>query len=138
MRTATSQDMRVKKTLDSIQAAFRKLVLERPYPEITVSALCAAARVGRKTFYVYFESMDELLEWVLEKVTREYIGRIRHLRVPEDIGAITKEFYLFSVEQGKFYDNLICSESCHAIGSRLLMRLVRETWKDSPWFSSLP
>lgn len=137
MRTAASHDIRVKKTLDSIQAAFRKLTLEKTYTGLTVSALCSEARIGRKTFYVYFESLDELLEWELEKLTREYIGRIRHFRVPEDISAITREFYIFSAEQGQFYDKVVCSENCHTIGSRLLMRFVRETWKDSPWFASL-
>ena len=70
-------------------------------------------------------------------MAREYIDRIRHFRVPEDIGAITKEFYLFSVEQGKFYNNLVCSENWNALGNRLRMRFVAETWNDSPWFSSL-
>ena len=62
MRSAASLDLRVKKTLDSIQAAFKKLVLEMPYSGVTVSALCSEARIGRKTFYVYFQSLGELLE----------------------------------------------------------------------------
>lgn len=137
MRGIVKPDTRVARTLDNIQAAFKKLVLEHTYAGVTVSALCAEARIGRKTFYVYFESLEDLLEYTLAALTKEYIKRIKHYTVPQDIGAITREFYLFSVEQGKFYDLLVCSENCQAIGSRLLMRFVRETWEDSPWFSSL-
>ena len=137
MRGTVNQDMRVKRTLDNIQAAFRKLVLENAYSDITVSALCTEAMIGRKTFYVYFESLDELLEHTLEALTKKYIERIRNYVVPEDLRAITREFYLFSVEQGKFYDNLVCSENFQTIGSRLLMRFVRGTWAESLWFSSL-
>lgn len=86
---------------------------------------------------LYFDSLDALLEYTLEKVRKEYTGRIKEYRVPDDILAITREFYLFSVEQGNFYDNLVCSENCQAIGSRLLMVLVRETWQNSRWFTSL-
>lgn len=137
MRGTATADLRVRRTLDNIQAAFEKLVSRNAYAAITVSALCAEARIGRKTFYVYFESLNELLEYTLEKMTREYVARIRHYRVPDEIREITREFYLFSVEQGRFYDNLVCSENSQAIGSRLLLRFVRETWQDSPWFSSL-
>lgn len=137
MRNKARNDLRVAKTLDGIQTGFRKLAQEMPYAGLTVSELCAQARISRNTFYAYFTSLDELLEHVLEKLTREYIDRIKHYHVPDDIGAITREFYLFSVEQGKFYDNLIRSENCQAIGSRLLMRFVRETWKSFPWFSAL-
>lgn len=137
MRISVKPDMRVARTLANIQAAFRKLVLEQTYAGVTVSALCAEAGIGRKTFYVYFESLDELLEHTLEQLTGDYIARIKKYELPGDIGRITREFYLFSVEQGAFYDNLVCSENCQATGSRLLMRFVRETWQHSPWFSSL-
>lgn len=129
--------MRVRKTLEGIQTAFRKLVLENGYFGLTVSALYAEAKIGRKTFYVYYDSLEALLEATLEQLTKAYAGRIRGLRVPDDIQEITRQFYLFSLEQGAFYDRLVCSESCQAVGARLLMRFVRETWQDSPWFRAL-
>ena len=70
-------------------------------------------------------------------MAEEYIDRIKDYRRPEDIFEITRQFYLFSLEQGKFYDNLVCSESYQAIGGRLLMRFVRDTWNCSPWFRAL-
>lgn len=129
--------MRVRKTLENIQAAFRKLVLKNGYSGLTVSALCAEARIGRKTFYAHYESLGALLEATLEQIACAYAGRIRGLKVPDDIQEITRQFYLFSLEQGEFYDSLICSENCQAVGGRLLMRFVRETWQDSPWFRAL-
>lgn len=137
MRETLKQDIRVTKTLRSIQNAFRKLLHDKPHSNLTVSELCAEAQIGRKTFYVYFESLNEFLEYTLEQVTKEYIKRLKNYKVPEDIKAITREFYLFSVSQGKFYDNLICSENSQTLGSNLLMRFVHETWSDSSWFSSL-
>lgn len=136
-RKEISNDMRVQKTLERIHNAFRNLVEKEDYSSLTVSALCLEAKIGRKTFYTYYESLDDLLKEMIENITKEYIERIREYRKPEDIFEITRQFYLFSLEKGKFYDNLVCSESYQAIGYHLLMRFVQDTWNDSPWFRSL-
>lgn len=137
MRETACSDMRVKRTLENIDSAFMKLVLEKGYTQVTVTTLCEEARIGRKTFYSYFDSLDELLEHTLEKLTRQYIQRLKYFKVPDDIREITREFYIFSIEQGRFYDNLVCSEASQTIGRDLLLRFVRETWSSSSWFSAL-
>lgn len=136
-RKEATNDMRVRNTLERIHSAFRTLVEKKDYSSLTVSALCAEAKIGRKTFYTYYESLDALLKSVIEDMATEYIERIKDYRRPEDVFEITRQFYLFSTEQGKFYDNLVCSESYQTIGVQLLMRLVRDTWNCSPWFRSL-
>lgn len=131
------RDLRVTKTLARIREAFLKLVSESSYDELTVSALCAQAQIGRKTFYTYYSSLDSLLEEILEEITREYLHAIKDYSAPENIREITRKFYEFSISQGKYYDNLVCSNSYQRIGARLIMRLVRGTWFASSWFTSL-
>ena len=136
-RKEASNDIRVQKTLERIHDAFRVLVENKEFSRLTVSALCKEAKIGRKTFYTYYDSLDDLLKESIERMATEYIERIKEYRGPEDIFEITRQFYLFSTEKGKFYDNLVCSESYQAIGGHLLMRFVRDTWNCSPWFRSL-
>lgn len=131
------KDLRVTKTLARIKAAFLKLVSESNYDELTVSALCAQAQIGRKTFYVYYSSLDSLFEEILEELTRDYLHSIAEYSAPAHIREITRKFYEFSTSQGKYYDNLVCSDSYQRIGTQLMMRLVRGTWCNSPWFTSL-
>lgn len=131
------QDLRVTKTLARIRSAFLNLVSATSYDELTVSALCAHAQIGRKTFYAYYASLDTLFEEILEDITNEYILSIKDYTAPGDIREITQKFYEFSNRQGKYYDNLVCSDSYQRIGARLIMRFVRETWVTSPWFASL-
>ena len=137
MRETALIDLRTRKTLERIREAFRELAGREDYKKITVSALCAEAKIGRKTFYVYYESLDALLEETLEEMVKAYIARINHYTVPENIAEITREFYLFSLEQGKFYDNLVLGDHGSAIGARLLMRFVRDTWEKSSWCRAL-
>lgn len=89
-RKKTSSDMRVQRTLESIQAAFRVLVENNAYSSLTVSALCAEAKIGRKTFYTYYDSLDDLLKESIERMAAEYIDRIKEYRRPEDIFEITR------------------------------------------------
>lgn len=131
------RDLRVTKTLARIRDAFVKLVSESSYDELTVSALCAQAQIGRKTFYAYYSSLDNLFEEVLEDITQEYLLTIKAYSAPENIREITRKFYEFSHAQGKYYDNLVCSDSYQRIGTQLMMRLVRGTWVKSRWFTSL-
>ncbi|MDE7242053.1 helix-turn-helix domain-containing protein, partial [Desulfovibrio sp.] len=131
------RDLRVTKTLARIREAFLKLVSETSYDELTVSALCAQAQIGRKTFYVYYSSLDSLFEEILEEITRDYLHSIKDYSAPENIREITRIFYEFSTRQGKYYDNLVCSDSYQRLGARLIMRLVRGTWFASSWFTSL-
>lgn len=132
------RDLRVTKTLARIRSAFLKLVSETSYDGLTVSDLCAHAQIGRKTFYAYYPSLDGLFEEILEDITREYLLTIKDYTAPADIREITQKFYEFSHRQGKYYDNLVCSDSYQRLGSKLIMGFVRETWRHSPWFASLP
>ncbi len=64
-------NQRIQTTLRNIHDAFYKLMLEKNYDAITVSDLCAEAQIGRKTFYMYYFSLDSLLEEILESMAKE-------------------------------------------------------------------
>lgn len=131
------RDSRVRRTIGRIRQAFRDLVLENDYNTLNVSMLCERAHIGRKTFYVYYPSLEALFEEELERITMKYLERVKGYSPPDHFSDIAREFYLFSVEQGKFYESLICATSYHSVGEKLMIRLIRETWRASPWFMSL-
>lgn len=47
------------------------LMLEKKYSDITVSTLCSQAGIPRRTFYYYFESKENVLEYLLESLLNE-------------------------------------------------------------------
>ena len=104
-----NEDLRVQKTMACIDRAFCELMLERDYGDITVAELCRRARIQRKTFYVYYASIDELLREKLGEVSRRYIERISRYAVPEQIAEVNLEFYRYSAEQGELYERIVCS-----------------------------
>ena len=55
------ENLRVVKTIWGIKTAFEELICEKDYEKITVKELCDKARINKKTFYHYYETLDHLL-----------------------------------------------------------------------------
>ena len=56
-----SNDLRARRTHRWLRAALSELMQEKPYEKIKVSEIVTRAEVARPTFYLHYESKDELL-----------------------------------------------------------------------------
>ena len=69
-------DMRVVKTREAIAEAFVKLLETTEYTDITVTAIAREARISRKTFYLHYNSTDELLRQMIEANVAEIVAEV--------------------------------------------------------------
>ena len=60
------------RTRDELLAAARRLYGERPFDQVTVEDVVAAAGVAKGTFYVHFASLAELQTLVADDLAREF------------------------------------------------------------------
>ena len=105
-----SVDLRVQKTLDSIHKSFESLMIERPFEKITVTELCARARINKKTFYRYYQTIDSLLEEYEDWYASEYTRLTAGMRYPDQLCEVTRVFLEFSASQGAMYDAIVCDD----------------------------
>ncbi len=63
------EDLRVQKTKAALNEAFRKLISEKSFEDISINELCNKAEIRRATFYKHFEDKNHFLG--------EYIGFLR-------------------------------------------------------------
>lgn len=132
-----SEDLRVQKTIDAIQKTFEEMICEMDYDQITVKELCERARINKKTFYRYYNVLDDLLAELQEILTREYLERIADYRIPEELDKINREFFLYSAEKGLAYEKITCSGSYNYIRNKMMKSVMSSTWGKNNWLQSL-
>jgi AcrR family transcriptional regulator len=69
-------DRRVARTKKNIYYAFFQLVQTKAIDEITVSELARAADIDRKTFYLHYDSTDDIIREFAEEKTKELLLRL--------------------------------------------------------------
>lgn len=131
------EDLRVQKTIEAINRAFRQLLCEKDYEKISVTELCSLAKVSKKTFYAYYADLNELLEEMQEQLSSAYAQRVAEYQLPRDARQVIREFFRFSAEQGEAYDKITCSDSFRYIRGKMI-RSVQEETKIDPFTSTLP
>ena len=62
MDKTKQEDLRVRKTKEAIRRTFEDMICEMDYEKITVKELTDRAMINRKTFYLHYETLDDLLE----------------------------------------------------------------------------
>ena len=131
------EDLRVIKTIESIKSSFEEMICEMDYEEMTVKELCQRARLNKKTFYHYYDSLDALLGELQMELTTAYLKRIEGLVLPDDLEQVNREFLTYSVSQGKAYEKITCSGSYNAIRIEMTEQIKAETWAKSKQFGTL-
>lgn len=69
-------DRRVRKTRKLIQEALFSLMKESPYRKIRISQITEHADISRSTFYLHYETKDDLLLSVVDEMIDEYFQSI--------------------------------------------------------------
>lgn len=99
-------DLRVLKTEESIKKTFKNMLLEMPYEKMTIKELCEKSRINRKTFYLHYHSLDEVLEKIQDEQTSEYFERIKDFDHITNVDKLISIFFHFSEEKGEFFEKI--------------------------------
>lgn len=62
-----------RRTKENLAAALKNAMEKKPLSKISVSELCNACDLNRKTFYYHFEDIYALLRWMLEEEAIEVV-----------------------------------------------------------------
>ena len=137
MIVSGTEDLRVVKTIGAIKAAFGDLICRKDYEKITVKELCDTARIHKKTFYHYYETLDDLLAEMQRELSAGYLARIREFRLPEELDKVNREFFLYSAEQGLAYEKITCHSAYRSIRDAMVAEVTDAGWRNSAQFAKL-
>lgn len=128
INSAKKEDLRVRKTKAALASALCRLILEKDFDKITVTSLCNAALVNKKTFYTYYKTVADLLETIVEGYLKEFLEHTGHIKLPDGLYELHKQFLIFSSQQDRVYERLICSPAYNPFGSKMLYSFVQTRW----------
>lgn len=89
------EDLRIQKTYDALFHAFRDLLAEKKFENITVRELCARAKIRTATFYTHFSDKYDFFAFMIQRIQQEFW---------EDC-----ELFLSDMEPENYISSVICA-----------------------------
>lgn len=124
MKLNGSEDIRIQKTITAIHNSFCEMICEMDYEKITVKELCQRARINKKTFYVYYETLDSLLREVQKSYYDQYIELLKPYQFPNDADELIRIFFTFSTAQDEAYEKITIAASYRGIRNEMLNQVM--------------
>ena len=114
-------DARYLRTHEALQDAFKRLIIDSDPRKINVSSITQAANVNRRTFYLHFETVDEMFDELAAELARDLGTKISvsSWSEPGDITDLIKNIIEFIEENKPLHKKLICSDDYNRIFKRI-------------------
>lgn len=118
------EDLRVIKTKNAIRSAFREMICEMDYEDITIKALTARAMINRKTFYLHYESLDDLLQELQDEIVEQFTQQNVSYQNRDDIRKSIRFFFEYAASMSGLDEKLLCSGSYMQIGENINRKIM--------------
>lgn len=129
MADTKKEDLRIQRTKEAIRKTFEEMICEMDYEKISIKEITERAKINRKTFYLHYDTLDDLLREMQNEMAQSFIERTKHMERPRDMDKITREFFLVHEELGKLGERITCSGSYRYISRRITNDIMAESWK---------
>ena len=86
-------DRRIARTKQAIHAALGRLAEQQDYRTITVTALAREANIDRKTFYLHYSSVDDVVKEYIKNRVESFAEQLRKIPLFKDDAINVEELY---------------------------------------------
>ena len=94
-------DKRYEKTEKAITNAYFQLLDKKDNGRITISELARKANIDRKTFYLHYESIDDINRKFCQKKAKEIVDKMFSMPLAEDEIPVAQFLYIMNEEISK-------------------------------------
>lgn len=117
------EDLRVKRTKKILKDNFKELFLEKDYERISIKELCDRAMINRRTFYLHYDSLDDLMMDVLDDMSLEFLEYTKGYDHFKDVDRIVKDYFYFT-NDNPLYEKLNNDSNLDYIREKLNLKVV--------------
>ena len=124
MEQRKKEDLRVKKTKDAIHRTFKTMICEMDYDQITIKELTARAQINRKTFYLHYNSLEDLLAELQDEIADHFISRKVSYSNMKDIRELIRVFFEQAANMPLLHEKLMCNGSYQMVWERINKKIM--------------
>lgn len=130
MEKRKKEDLRVRKTREAIHSTFKEMICEMDYDQITIKELTERAQINRKTFYLHYTGLDDLLAELQDEIAENFIKRKVSYSSMKDIRDLIRLFFESAANMPLLHERLMCSGSYRPVWEKINKKIMdhrRET-----------
>lgn len=120
-------DLRIRRTKESIRKAFKEMVCEMPYEKITVKEIAERAKINRNTFYLHYQTTDDVLREIQSDYSERYMKIISGCNLVREQKKIVRTFFEFMEEQDDFFKKITCDSRFDYIREKMQRKVMANT-----------
>ncbi len=124
MEKSKTEDLRVRKTREAIHQTFKLMICEMDYDQITIKELTERAQINRKTFYLHYNNLDDLLTELQEEIADNFIRRKVSYGSMRDIRSLIRLFFEHAANMPLLHERLMCSGSYRPVWEKINKRIM--------------
>lgn len=117
---APQKDLRYQKTEALIQKHFREMLAEMDFQQITIQELSTRAQINRKTFYLHYTSIDDLLHKIQADMLKRFLEPVKDIKFPSDLEKVVRNCYEFSESSDALDEKILNSKGHYPIAEPLI------------------
>ena len=117
------EDLRVVKTKEIIRNTFKSMILEMDYDYITIKELTERAKINRKTFYLHYDSLDDLLLEIQDGYANIFMEKQISYTNLEDMKYLIGLFF-DSANNEPLKEKILCCGSYRNISDRIIKKVM--------------
>lgn len=120
-------DKRVRRTRQALDQALEELALNYNYHEITVTMLTQAAGINRKTFYLHYDSIDDLIKQFSDHLADQLIELVQRYpfhEIYQHPGLLIDEFIAFFANHSELIRKVLFGDAYSPYAKRVERRVA--------------
>ena len=118
-----NNDLRVQRTKKILKDTFNEMIVTTDFEKITIKDLCDKAMINRRTFYLHYSSIEDILEDFISDYTHEYYDLIKDFNPIEEVDELVKSYFTYSEEKGMMFERINTSPNFEYIRLRMIQKV---------------
>lgn len=117
------EDMRVQRTKKALKDTFKEMFLKMNLEQITIKELCEKSMINRRTFYLHYNSIDDIMTDVLEEMAQKFLEYTNDYDHFSNTDRIVKDYFEFT-NANPLYEKLNNNTDLNYIREQVSVRVA--------------